>query len=905
MFSLIKYTIPIGISFCIFACSQLYAGTTGKISGKIIDAKTNDGLLGVNVLIQGTRLGATSDPDGYYFISNLIPGTYTLVVSMIGYNKTVISNVVVKIDLTTAIDVKMKESIVEGEEVVIRAERPLVQKDLTSTSVTVSADEIKAIPVENVGQIVNLQAGVVGGHFRGGRAGEVSYLIDGISVLDPFNSSLSVQIENSSIREMEVISGTFNAEYGQAMSGVVNIVTQDGGKDFHGMISGYVGDYVTTHTDTYLNLGKVQLSRMKDVQATLSGPSYVDDRLSFFFTGRYYDDEGYLYGKRVYNTWDIAPTYPDTLDRNRYVNHYSGDGVYVPMNPSSKYSLNGKFTYAFSDIKFSYSIFYDENKAKYYDHSFSRTPDGISNHFHLSTVHIVQASHVLSNSTFQTVKYSSNYFTYHGGVYSNPYDARYVNPTQGTPPSNYTFRAGGNQTGRYERNTKSSIVQWALSSQLSKEHKLGIGAEVRWHTLYNHDYSVVNMTEGIPDTVILDGEKIISSKFTLGYRDLGTPGNQSYEKKPFEFSAYVQDKMEYDIMIINAGLRFDYFRSNGKILADLKNPEREKDSPDSTLAGVMNNAATKIQVSPRLGVSFPITDQGIVHFSYGHFFQIPNFDNLFTNSEYLVPASGSVASVTGNPDLKAERTVMYEVGLQQALTSEIGFDFTLYYRNIRNLLGMEIIKTNQGTRYARFINRDYGNVRGFILSFDKRFANYFSASMDYTYQIAEGNASDPYQVYYNSQTDPPIETNKKVVPLDWDQASTLNVSMTVGELDNWTTGLIFQYGSGFPYTEDMRTSQGLRFENGGVKPSTFNVDLRAEKKIDLDPLKLNLFCIVYNVFDVKNELGVYASTGRSNRDLYSKNASPIIGLNTLQEYMNDPTSYSAPRQIRLGCSLEF
>lgn len=900
-----KYTLIIPSLLIVFGVSILFGGTTGKISGKIIDIKTNEGLLGSNVLIQGTHYGATSNIDGYYFISNLSPGTYTLVVSMIGYNRTVINNVVVKIDLTTNIDVKIKESVVEGEEVVIRAERPLVQKDLTSSSVTISADEIKSIPVENVGQIVNLQAGVVGGHFRGGRAGEVSYLVDGISVLDPFNSSLSVQIENSSIREMEVISGTFNAEYGQAMSGVVNIVTQDGGSEFHGMVSGYVGDYFSNHSDTYLNLGKIQLSRMKDLQTTLSGPTYLDDRLTFFLTGRYYSDEGYLYGKRIYNVSDFAPTFPDSLLRSRYVHHNTGDGSYVPMNPNSKYSFNGKLTFAFQNSKISYSLFYDDNVAKYYDHSFARTPDGINKYFHSSTIHIIQLSHVSSNSTFQTLKLSSNYFDYRSGLYDDPFDSRYVNPIQGTPPSNYTFRSGGNQTSRNERNTRSTILQWALSSQLSKEHKLGVGTELRWHTLYNHDYSIVNTTEGIPDTLNLNGERIIRSKFTLGYRDLGTPGNQSYEKNPFEFSSYIQDKMEYDIMIINAGVRVDYFDSNGKILADLKNPERDRDTPDSLLAGVMNDAEHKIQVSPRLGISFPITDQGIIHFSYGHFFQIPNFDNLYTNSEYLVPASGSVGTVTGNPALKAQRTVMYEVGLQQALTAEIGFDFTMYYRDIRNLLGMEIIKTNQGTRYARFINRDYGNVRGFILSFDKRFADYFSAKLDYTYQIAEGNASDPYQVYYNSQTDPPIETNKKVVSLDWDQRSTLNVSVTVGELGNWTTGLIFQYGSGFPYTEDLRTSQGLRFENGGIKPTTFNLDLRAEKKIDVGLLKINVFLIVYNLLDIKNELGVYASTGRSNIDLYSKNASPIIGLNTLQEYMNDPSSFSPPRQIRFGCRLEF
>jgi hypothetical protein len=147
-----------------------YAGQTGKIAGRVVDASTNEPLIGANVVIQGTTLGASTDLDGFYTINNIPPGTYTVVVNFIGYRRLVTTNVVVKIDLTTRVDAKLQLQAIEVGEVVVRAERPIVQKDLTSTSVTVSSDELRRIPTENVGQVINIQAGVVGGHFRGGRS---------------------------------------------------------------------------------------------------------------------------------------------------------------------------------------------------------------------------------------------------------------------------------------------------------------------------------------------------------------------------------------------------------------------------------------------------------------------------------------------------------------------------------------------------------------------------------------------------------------------------------------------------------------------------------------------------------------------------------------------------------------
>ncbi len=875
--------------------NAVFGGTTGKLAGTVKDAETGEPLIGVNVLIEGTARGAASDTKGYYFVHNLPPGEYTVVARMIGYQTVRTQRVKISIDLTTSLNLSLKPETLEAGEVVVVAERPMIQKDLTSTSTVVSSTEIKLLPVENFNQVINLQAGVVGGHFRGGRSNEVAYLVDGISVTDAFNGGVGLEIENAIIREMEVISGTFNAEYGQAMSGVVNIVTQDGGNQYHGNASVYLGNYITEHTELFRDLDQMDKVRSRDVQFSLSGPVPGFKRLTFFANGRYFKDDGHLYGKRVYKVTDDAPFFPIPNDNTFWIPRNTGDSAHVAMNPYRKYSLNGKLTYNFSALKFSYSMFWDDNYNRYYDHYFSWTPEGTLNHYRTNTVHSFQISHVPSQRTFQNLKFSANLHEYEGHLYEDPYDARYVDPRRGLAVSGYTFRSGGNDGSRYERSTRTYIAQWSLTSQVSKEHKLGFGLEARQHRIFNHNWEIVNLTEGQLDSM---GQSL----FTLGYRNLGTFGNQAYTKWPYEISAYAQDKMEYDMMIINAGVRFDYFNPNAKLLADLKNPTR---NPNFERAGELQQSETKFQISPRLGVSFPITDAGAIHFSYGHFFQIPSFENLYINSDFLVRQGVSLSSVTGNPDLKAQRTVMYELGLQQVLFANLSLDLTLYYRDIRNLLGMEIINTYEGFKYARFINRDYGNVRGMILTLDKRFANYFSVKADYTYQIAEGNASDPYAVYNDNQTSPPVESEKKVVPLDWDQRSTFNLAVNVGKAGNWSVGLIYQNGSGFPYTEDPRISQGVRFENGGRRPITNNVDLRAEKTLKFGKMNFNTFLLVYNVLDIKNENGVYASTGRAGVDLNTKFAGQIIGLNTLEEYVRNPAMYSTPRQIRAGVSFGF
>ena len=225
-----KYVLLGLIALSFFGYSGLFAGTTGKISGHVYDSETREPLPGVNVLVEGTNRGDASDLEGDFSVINLPPGKYTLIVSMMGYTRTRVENVDVNIDMTTAQDIYLKPEIIEGEEVTVVAERPLVRRDMTSALSSVGSDEIENLPVQEVRDVLELQAGIVRSgnalHIRGGRSGEVAYWVDGVATTDVYSGNMGINVENFAIEELQVVSGTFNAEYGQAMSGIINIITK-------------------------------------------------------------------------------------------------------------------------------------------------------------------------------------------------------------------------------------------------------------------------------------------------------------------------------------------------------------------------------------------------------------------------------------------------------------------------------------------------------------------------------------------------------------------------------------------------------------------------------------------------------------------------------------------------------
>jgi hypothetical protein len=247
----------------ILLCSLYsYAGTTGKISGKVTDSETGEVLPGINIIIEGTTLGAASDIDGVYIINNIPPGRYTVIASGVGFQKKRFIDVRVRADFTTQLDFTIGTESITTEEVVVQAQAEMVRKDLTSSHTSIDAETIESLPVESVTQLLTLQAGITQGadgsiHIRGGRDYDTQYSINGVSIVNPYNNSRSVSIATNAIKELSVVSGTFNAEYGNALSGIVNTVTKEGGNKLTGSFSAYTGDYLSTRDDIFTNIDDI------------------------------------------------------------------------------------------------------------------------------------------------------------------------------------------------------------------------------------------------------------------------------------------------------------------------------------------------------------------------------------------------------------------------------------------------------------------------------------------------------------------------------------------------------------------------------------------------------------------------------------------------------------------------
>jgi len=928
MRGLLQYFLILLISFSI---PFLTFAQTGKITGTVTDKTTGEGLPFVNVMIEGTTKGAATDIDGVYFIIGVRPGTYNIKASAIGYNSVTVQNVRVSIDLTSEVNFELIETSIElQEEVVVIATRPLVTKDLTSSTAIISSDEISVLPVTEFQEALQLKAGFVGGNVRGGRSGEVVYAIDGVPVTDVYDGSTVIDVNTNSIEELQFISGAFNAEFGKALSGYVNIATKDGDDTFKGTFTTYIGDYLSSYSDSiFRGIEDINPVAIRNFEGSFSGP-IVPGVLNFYLYGRYIYFGGWLNGQRNYKPWNITINRgPEFPVEERYIlsseDSTRGDGSFTSMNWNEKIYGQGKLTFKpFIGFRVNFNYLYDDVEYRDYDHSFSYNPDGDFKRFRRGITNILGITHTLSPATFYQANFSYFFKFYKQYVYDDVNNPSWTHDKLlGQEPQEIpSFRTGGTQNSFFYRNTNSYGGKIDFTSQVDQINLVKVGVEANLHRLY---FENINFLQ---DLSAQDPE-VTGNPFVK--RFISDPKDSTfnlsvdrYTREPIELSAYLQDKIELDEMIINVGFRIDYFETDGLLLNDPSDPDIYRPRNPSNLGKtyeqrLASNAngdpwykdpESNIQISPRLGVAFPITDRGVFHFSYGHFFQIPNFEYLYTNPEYKFGPGTQNLGIAGNPNLKPQQTISGEVGLQQAFTDDITTDVTLYFRDIRNLAGTRAdeIRIFGGTSsYSQYVNSDFGFVLGVVLSVTKRLSNNWSGTIDYTFMQAKGNASDPAAT--RNQIAGGQQPEIKLVPLDWDQTHTLNFTFTYAGEGLWGFSVIGQYGSGFPYTPSFGLNTSSLLTNSALKPSSFNMDLRAWKDFMIGTVRFSIFARIFNVFDIRNEINVYNDSGTADYTieefLRRNDDNPDRLVNSLTEFYRNPTFYSEPRRIELGASIFF
>ncbi len=994
--------------FLLAVCVPAVLFAAGKIRGKVLDKETREALVGANVSVEGSTMGAATDVDGEYIILNVPAGVYTLKATYVGYAPVSISNLRVNNDLTTSLDFTLASEAVSIQGVEIIAERPLVNKNATNAVRITTSEDIASIPVRGINNVLALSAGVVlqdnTVFIRGGRQDEVGFYLDGVSITNPMVGGRAVNIVQDAVEEIQVQTGGYNAEFGNANSGIIQQQLKSGTSQWK-LSAQMITDNVTLKSSGKAFDGQKRLGSYwfgyNEFTGTLSGP-VLGDQLKFFGLFNYLNQKdqtpqpypGMNLGRFVGQTGDVVD-----------LNYPAGA---LRKNPIDQYSYTGTLTMDLAPLTLRLSgIYSTQNTFNAYNSH--RNAGQIANLLNVDRIENVnnkngsaslKMTHLVSSSTFYelTAGYffqaqtnadpllGDNFLAYGDSVANAQAGAiwarsanditsgnvgRFTRPTRKTIYS-FQFNAPGDVLAAYAKYRRENIsLTGALSTQLGSEHSIKIGGEFQRYTMRNYSwtndgvfslaallYQNDQLPANDPNRVTREQVLINAGVNNFGYDVFGNETNSTgidAAKHPILASAYIQDKIEYNDLVINAGLRFDYINTDNKALIDPSRPELSIDPTSGAInqAGLVD-VPTFMSVSPRLGLSFPVTDRTVFHTQFGKFVQQSRLRDIYQGL-YLTAANVRGGFFIGVPvgfDVRPTRTTQYEIGFTQQFGDFASFDITGYYKDIKDQVVFDQQNTAQGSplgAYYIFKNGDFATTKGVELTFNMRRQKRLQANASLAFQDAQGTGSFPNSsrgivgapldgvTLFKPQYISPLEFNNSI-------RGNLNLDYRFGAgeggaiLERLGLSTLVTFTSGHPYTRgvggaslegDARSRQPIEALNASTTPWTFQVDLRLDKTVRLfDALDANFFVYVINLFDKKNIQNVFLRTGTTDDDGYLSN--PTLGqplINTYgprfadlykainvdyyEAYQNAaflntvPYFFGPPRQVRFGVRLEY
>ncbi|MCK5739138.1 TonB-dependent receptor, partial [bacterium] len=872
----------------------LFAGTTGKIVGTVIDSETGDTLPGANVVIQGTTLGASTDLSGYFVILNVPVGTYSVRTSFIGFQSVIKQNIRVSIDLTTTTNFSMSAETIGGEEITIIAVRELIRKDETNTNIIRTAEEIEMMPVRNIQDLTASIAGVVKQdnsntmNIRGGRGSESAVYIDGVLANDPYNGAVRAYLPNEAIEEMSVQTGGFSAEYGEAMSGIVLVTTNSGSKKYFGSVQVITDGLMS---ETKKALGTYSYGYNEYVM-TFGGPIWPGKNHTFFVSGtrQWMKDGGPSYG------WAENENKPEGFE-----------GGVVPGAVDNSWNFTAKAKLQLMDnMELKGSVVWSDKTSG----SAQMNPIWLYNVDHAPEMYTyhksynVTLTHVLKSTTFYDLKV--NYFDTFREIYDRSFGDNFLSYGDPTQVPNESWAAnnenyGSAYTGRvspdffaagapYDDYFKNKTTYWGLdfdiTHQYGKHHTFKAGFDYKNHTLREFRYLGPSKIASRADISELEryrnadvrfyGYDIFGSEVSDGdyltdaVRSVSGTPTDGYQKQapynPITSSAYIQDKIEFKDLILNLGLRYDRIDPNAWMFKQL---EAEYDADGNYVDGtgmfggdnLFSGDDTKESeafdyFSPRVGVSFPVDDRTVFHAQYGKFYQSPSLNDLYLSPFYLdaFVNRGGYFTVLDNPNLKPPKTTAYEIGFKRSFGSNMSLQLTAFYKETEDLIQVLNINTDV-TNIAFTNNGDFGVIKGFDVIFNLRRTKNLSATANYEFQTAKGTGSATNGNFDIAWLGGARGNFPKFIqPLDYEQRHTATVNLDyrfandeAGIFENSGLNVLFSYNSGRPFTmSEVRNTLPFtgRYDNdisntpvssvnGALTPMNYRMDLKINKIMDV------------------------------------------------------------------------
>jgi len=831
----------------LFCTAKVTAGTTGIIEGKVSDKGTKESIVSATVQVLGTTLGTVSNYEGYYVIRNIRAGVYDVKFTLLGYKTVIMKNVAINADMRTRLDVALDQSSVELGTVEIISQKPLIQKDQPSTAFSISEVKLEKLPVTTFQEVLSLQPGVtLEGNVRGGKTNEVIYLIDGIPVQDFVGGGLGTELPKSAIGGMTIYTGGFEAEYGNAMSAVINVITK-GGENVHRLGFRFEKDnWVPSKWNK-------QTDQHNELEVSASGP-LISSELFYLSAltlrasnSRWWQDMNNYFGSP--NNKELSG-----MSKLEYV-----------ASPSIRLTAQGIYSY---------------RNWRDYEYSWRYNLDGLPERTKLSIRGVVSMSHTLSENSAYTLSFTHFYLQNRFGEPSK-LDIE-INPYQYDLFLRYVTKGTKNWWANVQQLMQ--IAKGDFSSQLDDAQFFKIGFEMNFYDIF---YDLVKFE---PQRTYFG--KPIENAPLLNYSNL-------YEYFPRSGSVYIQDKIRFalDGSILSLGLRWDFLDPRAERPVVEYIPSSNNEFKQKVVG--YKRTSLKQQFSPRIAFAAPMGPNSMFFMNFGYYFQYPLFEYLYTGINPPQIQSGARSVLSGNPDLNPEKTIAWEIGYKHAVTDHYVGSVTYFKKNVKNQIDSKTLipfdsKAGGDYGFAQYVNNAEADAQGieFILSRERD--EFLSGSISYTYMITEGTSEVANQSINLAQWGFPIRATS--FPLSWDQRHSIKVDLeTKLPYDIALNGILW-FNSPKPYTlfptrdgfSPIDSSKDFVPNNSRMKNVLFsNIKITREFTFDnLQDITLVLYIDARNVLNTKNVKWV-DSNGRIGGEL------------------SDPSAYYELRRVKAGCSIIF
>ncbi len=797
--------------------SAVLASTTGKITGTVTDRETGEPLIGVNVIITELGIGAATDIDGYYSILNVPPGTYSLSGNYIGYSKVTYSEVEVRIDLTTTQNFELATLALEGEEVVIEATIPVVQKDVASSQRNLNAGEIVDMPVNSISDVVGLQAGVEGLSIRAGGEDEMVLMMDGVSLKDDRTGKPVTGIPLSSVKEVMIQSGGFNAEYGDLQSGLVNVVTREGGKDNYSFSFSYRyspaapkhfgmsmfdenayfmrpyldDDVAWTGTDNgawdeYTQSRYPAFSGWNTVSEQLLSNEDPSDDLTPTGAKRLFEWQVRREGEITKPDFKIdagfggpVPVVGKALGNMRFFASYNGSqNMYlVPLSRDGIRDWVGTLRLTSdisSKIKLSINMFAKNITAS--TSSGSGQPTYFSSvwsvanifgtnsqqswkllypdYYCLTDINTRMVSSKLTH-LLNTKSYYEATLEYSETSYNTNPGPRRDTTLFDIFPGAAEYLTDEGPFG-FDDGTSESVAGIFSMGLKSNARDTSKTSRVKARFDYTNQMNKHNQVKA--------GAQFEYINFDMNYGavnpvlPVGRPFSV-WNRSPYQVDFYVQDKLEFEGWIATIGLRAEYFDPNTDWYdVDDYDASFFSSSYDPALEDEIPTKKAKgtFTLLPRIGISHPISVNSKLYFNYGHMRQKFNADELFG----VRRVTDRSMSVFGDPEVPPEKTVAFEVGYDHSLFDQYLIHVSGYYKDKSDQSSTVGFESN-AVDYLRYSNIFYQDIRGFEFEVRKNRGDWFTAFANYTYAVSSSGRFGVRNFFLNPAEQREEEANYK------------------------------------------------------------------------------------------------------------------------------------------------